>query len=85
MISIAGIAAWIALVSTTQLFAILLNQLCHQGGPAGLMAGTDARTIIAVEILVERNQVAPVRIVLKLLSAAEDRPPPVLIAAKDAG
>ena len=85
MISIAGIAAWIALGSTTQLLAILLNQLCHQGGPAGLMAGADARTIIAVEILVERNQVAPVRIALKLLGIAEDRPSPILVARKDTG
>src|SRR5918994_7629497 len=47
------------------------------------MAGADARAVIAVEILVERNQVAPVRIALKLLGAAEDRPPPVLIARKN--
>ena len=49
------------------------------------MTGADAGTVVAMKIFVERNQVAPVRIVLKLLGAAEDRPPPVLIAGKDAG
>ena len=67
------------------LLSILLNQLCHKGGPAGLMAGAYARAVIAVEILVEGNQVAPVWIILKLLGAAEDRPPAILVARKDPG
>src|SRR5436190_81787 len=63
--------------------AVLLHQLRDQGCPAGLMTGTNPSPIIAVEIFVKRNKVAPVRICLKLLHSAEHRPPAVLILLKD--
>jgi hypothetical protein len=39
-------------------------------GPAGLMAGTQAGPVVAVEVLVEQDEVAPVRVFLELLRAA---------------
>ena len=52
-------------------FAALLQQLGHERRPSGLMAGANARSRVAVEVLVERNQVMPVRIDLKELDASE--------------
>ena len=39
----------------------LLQQLGHEAGPAGLVAGAEAAAVVAVEVLVEEHQVAPVR------------------------
>src|SRR5262245_53472399 len=44
------------------LLPALLEQFRHQPRPAGLMAGADAGASVAVEVLVEEDQVAPVRI-----------------------
>src|SRR5262245_61239994 len=41
--------------------AALLDQLRDQGGPAGLMARSDAGPVVAVEVLVEQEEVAEVR------------------------
>ena len=38
-------------------------------GPAGLVAGAEAGAVVAVEVLVEQQAVAPVRIVLELLAS----------------
>ena len=54
----------------------------HDAGPARLVAGAEPGAVVAVEILVEQDVVAPVRIVLELLGAAVDRPP---AAARRAG
>ena len=45
----------------------------YDSRPACLVAGAKPSPVIAVKILVEQDQVAPVRIVLKLLGAAVDR------------
>ena len=45
-----------------------LDQLGHQPGPAGLVAGAEAGAVVAVEVLVEQEVVAPVRVVLELLA-----------------
>ena len=66
-------------------FPVLLNQFRHQSGPAGLMARAYARSIVAVEVFVKRNEVAPVGVGLKLFRAAKDRPPPLRVACKDPG
>ena len=66
------------------LIAVLLNQLGDQRGPTGLVAGADAGAVVAVEIFVKGNQVAPVRIALKFFRAAENRAPSVFILKKDA-
>ena len=50
--------------------------LGHEPGPAGLVAGAQPRPVVAVEVLVEEDVVAPVRIGLELLRAAIDRPLP---------
>src|SRR5215472_17198806 len=66
-------------------FAALLQQFCRQAGPPGLMTGSDAGTTIAVEIFVEKNQVAEVGVGLKLLHASINRTPPPLIFQEDLG
>src|SRR5215472_5411260 len=47
---------------TAASLAALLEKLGHQCCPTGLMTGAEPRTIVAVEVLVEQNQIAPVRI-----------------------
>ena len=54
--------------------AVLLNQFGDNCRPSGLMAGTDTRAIVAMEIFIEQNKVAPVRIGLKFFRAAVHRP-----------
>src|SRR5262245_11403816 len=54
-------------------------------GPAGLMTGTEASTVVAVKVFVERQVIAPVRVLLKLAGASVDRPPTLVVAQKDAG
>ena len=56
-----------------------------QPGPAGLVTSADARSIVAMEVLVEQNTIAPVRIFLKLLCAPENRPAARFIAEENAG
>ena len=60
--------------------AFCAHQIRDQAGPSRLMARADPRSVIAVEILVEQQVVAPVRIVLKRSDAAEYRALPVLVA-----
>jgi hypothetical protein len=47
------------------LLAALFDQLCDETGPAGLMAGANPRTIVAMKAFVEKDEVAPVWIALK--------------------
>src|SRR4051794_6631641 len=63
---------------------LLLDQLGDEAGPAGLVARAQARTVVAVEVLVEEQMVAPVRVDLDFLRPAEDRPPALLVAQEDA-
>src|SRR5713226_7147667 len=63
--------------SLTKLLAALGEQLGDRARPACLVAGPEARPVVAVEVLVEEQHVAPVRIALELLGAAEDGPPAV--------
>src|SRR5262245_43314201 len=50
-----------------------VHQPGDHSGPAGLMARTEAGAVVAVEILEEQDEVAPVRIVLELPGAPVDR------------
>src|SRR5688572_30193887 len=61
------------------LFARLQDLVRREGGkqmhdpsngprPAGLMAGAEARPVVAVKILIKEQAIAPVRIVLELAS-----------------
>ena len=45
-------------------------------GPARLVAGAQTRAVVTVEILVEQDGVAPVRVIPELLGSAVHRPPP---------
>ena len=56
----------------------------RQGGPAGLVAGAHARPCVSVEILMEGNVVAPVRVELELFIVAEYRPASADIALEGA-
>ena len=47
------------------------------------LAGPDAGSVVAVEVLVEPDQVAPVRVLLELRSTAVDRPPAARVAQED--
>ena len=62
--------------SLAQLHALaaLLNKLGDQSRPSGLVARSDASAIVAMEVLMEIDEVAPVRIVLKFLEPAINGP-----------
>src|SRR6266403_2825251 len=47
------------------------------------MARADPRAIVTVEILVKRDEILPVRVGLKFLRAAENRPAAVFVAEKN--
>ena len=62
-----------------------LDELGHDPGPAGLVAGAQPGAVVAVEVLVEQDVVAPVGIGLELLRAAVDGSPAVLVTQEDPG
>src|SRR4051812_12846673 len=51
-----------------------MHRAGDHAGPAGLVVRTDAGPVVAVEVLIELNQVAPMRIVLKPTRIAVDGP-----------
>src|SRR3974390_2085211 len=53
-------------------------------GPAGLMARAEAGAIVAVEILIEEEVVAPVRILLELPGSAVNGAPSIVVLEEDA-
>src|SRR6516165_5839496 len=57
-----------------------ISQLGNRTGPAGLVRGADAAAIVAMEVFVEQQVVAEVRIALQLRVVAEDCPPTLLVA-----
>src|SRR5947208_2087314 len=67
------------------LFAALLEELSNKAGPARLVAGADAGAVVAVEVLIEEDQVAPGRIALELRRAAAHGPAAVLSTEEDPG
>ena len=58
-----------------------VDQVRDQSRPSGLVIGAEPGAVVAVEVLVEEQQVAPVRILLELLGAAVDPPPAVRVRA----
>src|SRR5262245_28268371 len=60
-----------------------MDDACNNAGPTGLMACAQSRPIVSVEVFVEENVIAPVRVGLELVGAAVNRPPAVLISQKD--
>src|SRR5205823_4438469 len=63
----------------------LLEQLRDQPRPARLVIRAHTRAVVAVEVLVEEQVVAEVRIALQLLRLAERRPAAVSIAQEEGG
>src|SRR5215831_564835 len=53
-------------------------------GPARLVAGAHALAVVAVEVLVEEHQVAPVRVLLELAGVPVDGPPAGGVLQEDA-
>ena len=49
-----------------------LNGFCNEPCPSGLMTGTKPGAVIAVEVFIEEDVVAPVRIALELLGTTVD-------------
>ena len=49
-----------------------MREHADQAGPAGLVARAEAGAVVAVEVLVEEQQVAPVRVLLEQPLAAVD-------------
>src|ERR1700745_596131 len=66
------------------LFSALLEEFCDQAGPAGLMAGAQTRSGVAVKVFVKKNQVAPMRIALEDFAFAGDGTAAGAVAQKDA-
>src|SRR5215472_16895711 len=54
-------------------------------GPTRLMARTEARSVITVEVFVKQDVIAPVRIFLEFLRSTIDWPPTIRASKKDAG
>src|SRR5436190_744051 len=67
----------------SQLFAARLQEFGHEARPAGLVRGADTAAVVAVEVFVEPEIVAEVRIGLQLELLAEYGPPPLGVAEKD--
>ena len=53
-----------------------MHQVSNERRPAGLVAGADAGSVIAVEILVEQDEVAPMGVVLEDRLTPENRTAP---------
>src|SRR5262245_45070485 len=53
-------------------------------GPSRLVARTEPGAVVAVEVLVEQHEIAPVRILLELLDPSVDRPPALRVSEEDA-
>src|SRR6185503_20181198 len=52
-------------------------------GPTGLVARAETGAVVAMEVLVEEQQITPVRILLKHRRPAVNRTPPLLVAQED--
>ena len=65
------------------MFSALDQKFRHESRPASLMTGADTSTGIAVEVLVEWNEVVPQRIGLEQLDVAEHRAPGEPVPEKD--
>src|SRR6516164_444932 len=56
----------------------------YDTGPAGLVARTKASPVVAVEVFVERDVIAPIRVFLKYLLASVDWTAAVFVFQEDA-
>ena len=65
------------------MLALLLDELCHEAGPARLVARSNPGTVICVKIFKERDVITPVWIVLECFIPTKDSAASLLIAQKD--
>lgn len=63
---------------------IPLDEPGDDAGPSGLVARSQPCTVVAVEVLVEEDVIAPVRVLLELRYGSKGRAPAVLITEEDA-
>src|SRR5919201_2172477 len=70
---------------TRMSLSALLQQLRHQSRPPRLVIGADAGSVVPVEVLVEEQVVAEVRVALHLLRLAEGRTVAIRILEEDRG
>src|SRR6266540_2250896 len=61
-----------------------VDQIGNESRPPRLVIGAQAGTVVAVEVLVEQQAIAPQRIVLELRGAAVNRPPAIGAASEEA-
>jgi hypothetical protein len=59
-----------------------MDQFGHKPGPAGLMARTQAGTVVPVKILVEQKIISKVGVILKKSISTVDRPLTMAITQK---
>ena len=64
---------------------VQLDGLRHEPGPARLMARTQSSAVVSMEVFIEEDVIAPMRIALELLRAAVDRALALLIPEKYIG
>src|SRR3954447_21008977 len=64
---------------TGQSFGRAEHEIHHECGPAGLVRGAEPCPGVTVEVLVERQQVVPVRVLLEEALPAEHRPTAVRV------
>src|SRR5262249_10287261 len=76
------LSSWVA---RANLATALLQQLGHEARPPRLMARADAGAVVAVEVLVEPDQVAPVRILLERAHPTVHRSPAIRASQEDPG
>src|SRR5574339_842363 len=62
---------------------IVLHHVRHQGRPSCLMTSSEAAAVVAVKVLEEQEEVAPMWIVLQNLACPVHRPAPILAPQKD--
>ena len=65
------------------LFTTLLQELGDESSPASLVTGAYTRAVVAVEVFMEGNQIAPVWIVLKLFVRSKHRPALISVEQED--
>src|SRR5258705_12876304 len=65
--------------------AVKLDEFGHESCPAGLVTGAQPGTIVAMEVFVEVDVVAPERIVLELFRAAIDGSSAIRVAQENPG
>jgi len=57
-----------------------LDERGDETSPPGLVTGANPRPVVPMEVFVEKEMVAPVRVALKLFHTPVDGPPAVLVA-----